>query len=247
MTKKKISTDSVIKDIFAPLETGQIAEDAPPDKKDIFFRKEESVALEEILEPKPLPVPVENLPHSVSRKPKTRFLFWGVLGACLMLGAHLVLSFLEWDGSVRGRASLLEAKRKQSSILVQKLVEKKAEEAALQEKLAAYRKEKGVLTTRLKRLEPAFSHQGPSLGLLTELGPLRPEGVWLGEFSVSKGKISLRGFSFDQDLIGLFMDRLRKSSFLKSEGVPIVSPIVKGGEERAETLYSFQIDAKLAR
>ena len=209
MTKKKISTDDIVRNLFEPA-AGSPAAEIAEQKENVFFVRAETL-------PPLAPKPKTFLPIN-------RVLVWACLGMFAILTAHFSVSVLEEDSRFHSAQALLQAKKKQGSFLDEKLAQKKSEYVLLKTELAKRRGEKNSVLNKVQFLKKNVGHMPAYTTTLSQLGQILPKGVWLEEIVIDKNKINVQGHSFDRGAVNQYFETFKQKTLLMAPRLVIEPP-----------------------
>ena len=230
MPKRKLTTDSIVKNLFDPLKEilleGRASFKSSDEETNIFFQeiKTDSVAV----------VPPEDVPIQTRPAVKEKIFFWSFLFAFLLISTHFFLSYLEEENRLRQSQSLFELKQNEFSFWKTELEKRKEGAKILENQIRKIQAEEKDLAKNLDFLQ---SHLGSGKGystLLSELYRIQPKSVIFQELSFRDSQIFLKGFASDGSFLLEFFRRLRTS--FGGIKVSVQSP-----SELADYFYSFEV------
>lgn len=212
--KNKVSTDSIIRDIFEPVhKSGLLTRDPRTEVATVFFREKK-------------PDPVGN-----------RILWWAGLLGILFFSIHFVLTGLEQTALSRQVADFLEAKENEAQVLERQLAERKKKESHLKTLIRKKDEEIRTFEAHLAWIEKE-AHRGKKTAVvLAQLADLSPPGIWIQEFTIEELKIRLKGYSVGPDLLPQYLEKLNQSHAF--ENVEVLSMGSSGGV--SEPFYTFEV------
>ncbi len=205
--------------------------------------KEQEVEEKGVLFKRPPLTPI-SLIQKAEEKPRSRRVLVGfVLGAFLLLAAHLTLSFLGEHASVRSFEGLLQTRQKQAAVLEQRLADRNREVKRLNHLYGTREEERESLVSILRFLKSGLRGRKPRARPLQELARVDFRGIWLESLSVTPHGIFLEGRATRRPLVSRFLRALRRSPHFKNVKIRKIQSI-KTLQAAAPGPFLFEISCE---
>ena len=127
-----------------------------------------------------------------------------------------------------------------------KELEQKVEESKkIQQQVDALKEQEGKLAAKLGLIKNIFDERKNPFNLLIYIAKNIPEDVWLDELNLNQDNLEVKGKSYNYKSIGLFIENLKSSVFLKSD-ISFSQPS-SSGEPGEEKIEQFVIKSKIGK
>ena len=206
MTKKKISTDDVIKNIFEPVSSGGTALLDKTSPQDTLVEAP-AVPQADFHAVSQSQRPSLTLSESQNR----RLFLWGMLGVALLGLSHVALSYLEEDALFLQTQQLYQAKQSQAAAIGQKLAEHRKRERRWKTLIEKGKEEQKSRAMGLQFLERGHRKGANRGGLIRKLSELSSEGIWFQKLSMMDQGVLIRGVGLNEPFVRGFVQALNRS------------------------------------